>query len=160
LSAPPEQGAIDPTGELGLVSPVSGTDYVGGTFSFALNGSGATIATSIPTRTLRPNVTYTVLISTSVTALDGTVLSNYYTWQFTTGILNLTTPPLQNPLPSQVDRIQPKDLSVTPRSSVNIDLHQIDEPTRHPSVRHLHHPALLGEFPLARRRRVQIHCWR
>lgn len=126
LSAPPEQGSIDPTCQLGLVSPVSGTDYVDGTFSFSQNAPGATIATFKPSRTLRPNVTYTVLISTDVTALDGTTLSTNYTWKFTTGILNLTTPPRQNPLPSQVGRIQPKDLVVTPRSSINNDLHQIE----------------------------------
>jgi len=159
LSVPPEQGSIDPTGQLGLVSPVSGTDYVDGTFSFSQNGSGATIATFRPSRTLRPNVTYTVLISTDVTALDGTTLSTNYTWKFTTGILNLTTPLRQNPLPSQVGRIQPKDLIVTPRSSINNDLHQIEIKLGITQF-DIHITYLLGDSPLARRRRVQIHYWR
>ena len=93
-----------------------------GTFSFAQNSAGATIATFKPSRQLRPNVTYTVLISTDVTAVDGTALTNNYQWTFTTGVLNLVTPPRQNPLPSQIGRIQPKDLSVTLRSTLNNDL--------------------------------------
>src|ERR1035438_5734073 len=37
LSAPPETPAIAPGGLVGAVTPAGGTDYVAGTFSFALN---------------------------------------------------------------------------------------------------------------------------
>jgi hypothetical protein len=66
LSAPPETPSVSPTGLVGCVAPVTGTDYVSGTFSFALNSAGATIATFVPARPLRPSVKYTVLISTAV----------------------------------------------------------------------------------------------
>ena len=45
-------------------SPAPTTSH--GTFSFALNSAGATIATFKPKRPLRANVKYTVLISTDV----------------------------------------------------------------------------------------------
>jgi Bacterial Ig-like domain len=88
------------------VAPITGTDYVAGTFSFALNGSGATIATFKPARPMRPNVKYTVLISTDVATAAGVTLANNYTWTFTTGVLNLTVPPVQQSGPAQVGIIQ------------------------------------------------------
>jgi hypothetical protein len=125
LSAPTEGSRPAPDGLVGVVSPVSGTDYVDGAFSFALNSTGATIATFKPSRPMRPNVRYTVLISTDVATVAGVALSGPYTWTFTTGVLNLTIPPLQNPLPSQVGRIRLEDLTVTPSSTLNNDLHLI-----------------------------------
>jgi hypothetical protein len=102
LSAPPEGPVVPPGGLVGSVAPASGTDYVAGTFSFALNSAGATIATFVPARPMRPNVKYTVLISTAVATAAGVTLSQNYTWQFTTGVLNLTTPPPQQPGPAAV----------------------------------------------------------
>jgi hypothetical protein len=66
LSAPPVTPVVPPGGLVGRVAPVTGNDYVQGTFSFAVNTAGATVATFTPTRPMRANVTYTVLISTSV----------------------------------------------------------------------------------------------
>jgi hypothetical protein len=102
LSAPPETPVVPPGGLVGSVAPASGTDYVAGTFSFAQNTAGATIATFVPARPLRPNVKYTVLISTAVATTAGVTLSQNYTWSFTTGVLNLTSPPPQQPGPAAV----------------------------------------------------------
>src|ERR1035441_9610761 len=66
LSAPPETPRVPPGGLVGPVAPVTGTDYVQGTFTFAVNTAGATIATFTPARPMRPNVKYTVLITTVV----------------------------------------------------------------------------------------------
>jgi hypothetical protein len=96
---------------------------VAGTFSFALNTAGATIATFKPARPMRANVKYTVLISTAVATAAGVTLANNYTWQFITGVLNLTVPPMQQPGPGQVGRIRKEDLRTSPRSSINNDLH-------------------------------------
>jgi hypothetical protein len=95
LSAPPETPNVPPGGLVGFVAPVTGTDYVDGTFSFAVNSAGATIATFKPACPMRPNVKYTVLISTDVATAAGVTLANNYTWTFVTGVLNLTIPPVQ-----------------------------------------------------------------
>jgi hypothetical protein len=83
---------------------------------------------------MQPNVKYTVLISTAVATGDGTALSENYTWNFTTGVLNLTIPPVQQPNPGQV--------GISSSTSIS--------------------PTQLGESPLARERRVHIHncCWK
>jgi hypothetical protein len=144
LSAPPETPAIALGGLVGTVTPAGGTDYVAGTFSFALNGSGQTIATFKPARPMRPNVKYTVLISTDVATSAGVALANNYSWSFVTGVLNLKTPPPQQPGPAQVGRIRKEDLTISPRSTLNNDLHVIiiavlehtQQPTRQHPVRH------------------------
>ena len=127
LSAPPETPRVPPGGLVGPVAPVTGTDYVQGTFTFAVNTAGATVATFVPARPIRPNVKYTVLISTAVQTPGPTPvpLSANYTWSFVTGVLNLTTPPPPQPGPGQVGRIRKEDLRTSPRSSINNDLHQI-----------------------------------
>lgn len=125
LSCPPEAPAITSNALVGSIAPASGTDYVAGSFSFALNTAGATIATFKPARPLRPNVKYTVLISTDVQTPTGVSLSDNYTWSFTTGVLNLTVPPMQQPGPAQVGRIRKEDLTISPRSTLNNDLHLI-----------------------------------
>lgn len=124
LSAPPEIGQVSPDALLRPVIP-SGNDYVQGTFSFAINSLGGTVATFKPSRPMRPNVKYTVLITTDVATAAGASLSGNYSWSFTTGFLNLTTPPPQNPLPAQMGRLKCEDLVVTPASTINNDLHRI-----------------------------------
>jgi hypothetical protein len=139
LSAPPETPAIAPGGLVGAVTPAGGTDYVAGTFSFALNGSSQTIATFRPACPMRPNVKYTVLISTDVATSAGVTLTNNYSWSFVTGVLNLKIPPPQQPGPAQVGCIRKEDLTISPRSTLNNDLHliiiavldDIDPATRH-----------------------------
>jgi hypothetical protein len=87
LSAPPETPRVPPGGLVGPVAPVTGTDYVQGTFTFAVNTAGATF---VPARPMRPNVKYTVLISTAVQTPGPSPvpLSANYTWSFVTGVLN------------------------------------------------------------------------
>src|ERR1019366_2877168 len=50
LSAPPETPRVPPGGLVGPVAPVTGSDYVQGTFTFAVNTAGATVATFVPAR--------------------------------------------------------------------------------------------------------------
>jgi hypothetical protein len=52
---------------------------------------------------MRPNVKYTVLISTDVATTAGVTLANNYTWRFVTGVLNLTVPPMQQPRLTQIN---------------------------------------------------------
>ena len=125
LSAPPETPAIAPGGLVGAVTPAGGTDYVAGTFSFALNGSSQTIATFKPAGPMRPNVKYTVVISTDVATAAGVTLADNYSWTFVTGVLNLTTPPPQQPGPAKIGCIRKEDLTISPRSTLNNDLHVI-----------------------------------
>ena len=144
LSAAPETAVVPPGGLVGSVAPVTGTDYVAGSFSFAVNTAGRTVATFKPARPMRPNVKYTVLISTDVATTAAVPLSENYTWTFVTGVLNLTVPPMQQPGPSQVGRIRREDLVISPRSTLNNDLHEViiavlehtQKPTRQHSVRH------------------------
>lgn len=119
LSAPAETPNVPPGGLVGKVAPVTGTDYISGTFSFALNTAGGTIATFKPARPMRPNVKYTVLISTDVATANGTSLAANYSWSFVTGVLNLTVPPMQQPGRAQVGRIRKEDLQISPRSTLN-----------------------------------------
>ena len=126
LSCAPEAASVVASGLVGSVAPVTGTDYVAGTFSFALNSSGHTIATFKPARPMRPNVKYSILISTDVATAAGVALANNYNWSFVTGVLNLTVPPIQQPGPSQVGRIRKEDITVSPRSTLNNDLHVIN----------------------------------
>ena len=115
---------------------------------------------------MRPNVQYTVLISTEVATSAGVTLSENYSWTFVTGVLNLTIPPPQQPGPAQVGRIRKEDLIISPRSTLNNDLHLVVITSRATSIRTQStqprstsiFPVLLGESPLARMCRVQNRC--
>lgn len=100
--------------------PVTGREYIDGTFAFTVDGSGNTIATFTPTVPFRPNVTYSILIigvgqvsTASVNNSTGTPLSTSYGWSFTTGNLNLSVPPAQSPLPSLVLPLDPSQISIS-----------------------------------------------
>lgn len=76
------------------------TDYVEGTFTFA---SGDTAVIFSPSKPLRPNTQYTVMVagydtgqknsSRYIRALAGSYLAKTVRWKFTTGELMLETPP-------------------------------------------------------------------
>jgi hypothetical protein len=125
LSGPGTVGVSSPQGLIDNTPATQGTEYVQGTFSFAIDSQSRTVATFRPSRPLRPNVLYTVLISGVLSATED-ALSGNYTFSFTTGVLNLKTPPAQNPLPAAVGRIRPGDLTVLPSSTIDNDLHRIE----------------------------------
>jgi len=89
-------------------------------------------------------IKYTVLISTAVATAAGVTLANNYTWQFVTGVLNLTIPPMQQPGPAQVGRIpqgRPPDLAAVvdqqrPAPGHHRGPEHSQKPTRQHSVRH------------------------
>src|SRR5271166_3557464 len=81
---------------------VTGREYITGAFAFddTLGGGTQTQLTFTPSRPLRPNVLYTILILGSGGALTSAAVADIYevqmvgsyTWQFTTGELNLVIP--------------------------------------------------------------------
>lgn len=103
--------------------PISGSQNVPGTFSFS-DTSGVTAVIFTPSVPLQVNTTYTIiiigtsamLVANPVTDVNGTPLANNYSWTFTTGTLDLVTPPFSSPLPPNNPEIDPKtDIIVSPR---------------------------------------------
>lgn len=90
--------------------------------------NGQTVATFIPSKPLRPGITYTVLVvgADSVLAnsfvhnLAGNNLLSSYQWSFSTGTLNISTPPTQNPLLTPKTTLSPEQIQVIPRSPVGV----------------------------------------
>jgi hypothetical protein len=129
LMGPGQTGVIEPDG-LVEDSPTvyTGREYITGVFTFP---DTKTIAFT-PSRPLRPGVTYTVILTGSDSSLainvvksaSGDPLVNTLMFQFTTGTLNVITPPVQNPLPSALTPLLPQDITVIPRPAVNNDLTQ------------------------------------
>jgi hypothetical protein len=92
---------------------------VPGTFSFATDTNGNTILTFTPSEPLRPDVVYTVLIvgpgqlaSTSAKNTDGETLDSNYQWSFTTGDLDISTPPATSPLPLLNIPLDPSQIKI------------------------------------------------
>ncbi len=104
---------------------VTGREYITGTFAFddTLGGGLQTQLTFTPSRPLRPNVKYTVLILGSGGALTSAAVKDIYeiamvgsyTWTFTTGELNLVIPPPSAPVPGRTPHIDPSSIIVIPR---------------------------------------------
>jgi Bacterial Ig-like domain len=82
---------------LSSLSP-TGREYITGTFGFVLNSNNRTVVTFTPSRILRKNTTYDVLIlgssgslvSNGVKNTAGEALVDSYEWTFTTGTVDLT----------------------------------------------------------------------
>src|SRR5271165_2307668 len=106
-------------------STITGREYITGAFAFddTLGGGTQTQLTFTPSRPLRPNVLYTVLIlgnggaltSAAVADIYGNQMVGSYTWQFTTGELNLVIPPPSAPVPGLAPQIDPSTIIVIPR---------------------------------------------
>ena len=89
---------------LGKLSP-TGREYITGTFTFVTTGNipPNTVVSFVPSRALRNNTTYSVLLLGS----SGSIISNgvrnpayegmvnSYEWSFTTGTMDVTVPPNQ-----------------------------------------------------------------
>lgn len=109
--------------------PITGREYITGTFSFddTLGSGTKTQLTFIPSKPLRPNVTYTLLILgsggvlTSGSVKDSTAVEmiGSYTWSFTTGDLNLVSPPPSSPVPGSFPALDPNSIIVIPRQDGN-----------------------------------------
>jgi len=90
---------------LGKLSP-TGREYITGTFTFVTTGNipPNTVVSFVPSRALRNNTTYSVLLLGS----SGSIISNgvrnpayegmvnSYEWSFTTGTLDVTVPPTRS----------------------------------------------------------------
>jgi hypothetical protein len=109
--------------------PITGREYITGTFAFDDTfGSGTkTQLTFTPSKPLRPNVTYTLLILGSGGALTSGAVKDAsevamvgsYTWTFTTGDLDLVSPPPSSPVPGSFPSLDPNAIIVIPRQSGN-----------------------------------------
>ena len=105
--------------------PITGREYITGTFAFddTLHSGTQTQLTFNPSKPLRPNVQYTVLIVGSGASLTSNAVKNAsevamvgsYTWSFTTGQLNLVLPPPSAPVPGSAPALDPGSIMVVPR---------------------------------------------
>jgi hypothetical protein len=122
IATPDQMIAADP-------QSVTGREYITGTFSFddTVGGGLQTRVTFNPSKPLRPDVEYTVLIMGSGGALTADCVKNIYgvamvgsyTWNFTTGELNLIVPPPMAPVPGAAPQLDPSKIIVIPRQSGN-----------------------------------------
>lgn len=111
--------------------PITGREYITGRFAFddTQAGNTRTLLTFTPSKPLRPDVEYTILILGSGGALTSaavksatsipTAMVGSYTWSFTTGELNLVIPPPSAPVPGASPVLDPSKIIVIPRQSGN-----------------------------------------
>jgi hypothetical protein len=134
LTGPGQTGILTPDQFIAATPDVlTGREYITGTFVFSVDGGGRTVVTFNPVKSLRPNQTYTVLLAGSAGAITGDIIKNLsgqvmatsYQWTFTTGILDVTTPPVASPLPDDSPEIDPTQIVVLPRPSIGNDLSQV-----------------------------------
>lgn len=132
LIGPGQTAVITPTQMIAEdPSVITGREYITGTFSFATVDS-QTVVTFNPGKPLQPDQTYSVLVLGSGGALTSDAVKNgigeamvgSYQWSFTTGTLNLVTPPVQSPIPWNQGRINPIDVRLLPRAATGNDLTQ------------------------------------
>lgn len=108
---------------------VTGREYITGVFSFddTLAGGTHTKVTFNPSRPLRPDVIYTLLLMGSGGALTADAIKNSfgvamvgsYTWTFTTGSLDLVITPPSSPVPGLAPQLDPSTIIVIPRQTGN-----------------------------------------
>lgn len=108
---------------------VTGREYITGTFAFddTHASSTQTLLTFTPSKPLRPNVEYMLLIlgsgavvtSGAVQSSTHTQMVGSYSWSFTTGELNLVVPPPSSPVAGAAPQFDPSKIVVIPRQSGN-----------------------------------------
>lgn len=108
---------------------VTGREYITGIFAFddTIAGGTQTQITFNPSKALRPDVEYNILIlgsggtlsSDSVKDIYSVAMVGSYTWSFTTGQLNLVVPPPSAPIPGLAPLLDPSTIIVIPRQSGN-----------------------------------------
>jgi hypothetical protein len=100
-----------------------------GVFSFTVDGdTGFSIATFTPSVPLQPNTVYSVIViggtsllssANAVSDVGGNVLKSSYNWSFTTGVIDVTTPPNASPLPGPITTyIDPATIVIVPRGDL------------------------------------------
>lgn len=110
--------------------PITGREYITGSFAFddTINGSTQTQLAFTPSKPLRPNVDYTILIigsggiltgNAAIQSSLGVAMVGSYSWTFTTGELNLMIPPPMSPVAGATRQLDPKCIIVIPRQSGN-----------------------------------------
>lgn len=109
--------------------PITGREYITGVFGFDdTPGAGTqTSVTFTPSKALRPDVEYQILVLGSGGALTSGAVKNLYDismigsyiWSFTTGELNLVIPPPSAPVPGLAPALDPNQIIVIPRQSGN-----------------------------------------
>lgn len=118
-----------------IPDPVPGIGYLVGSFTFETISS-RTVATFSPSLPLLPGAVYTVIVigldSPSASVVDSYVTNqsaepmlNTYQWSFTTGTLDITTPPTQNPT-NVSSTLNPDSVQISPRVSVGGDISVIE----------------------------------
>lgn len=136
LTGPGQTQVISPE-ELNVRNPRpdAGREYIAGSFNFSTDANGNTVVTFIPSRPLRPNVVYTVLVVGGLGSVLGAAVKNTntppdtldsnYQWTFTTGDLDISTPPITSPIAPLVVPLDPSRVQIQQRLwAVGNDLSQ------------------------------------
>jgi hypothetical protein len=98
-------------------SAINSREIISGNISFSVNDTTVTFTPSEP---LAQNVTYDVLLlgndgllsSASIANPSAQKMTNSYRWAFTTGDLNVVSPPPRSPLPAELPQVDPNDIKV------------------------------------------------
>ena len=120
------------SGQLVAGEAAPSTVNVEGVWSFADDSTGRTVATFTPTRHFQENTLYTAMLLGADASLStedvmnpaGESMNVSYQWTFTTGVLNLLTPPPTCPLLDSAPALRPEEIKVIPRKRVGQDLSQ------------------------------------
>ena len=118
LQGPGQTTMIGPE-QLESINPLSvvGREYILGSFNW---DPTSTILTFVPDKPLQPNMLYNIMIvgtggglsKSYVSGTSGLSLDNTYKWSFTTGNVNVKSPPIQCPLPPFRNPIYPGDIKI------------------------------------------------
>lgn len=130
LTGPGQTQIITPEQDISSdPQPITGREYITGVFSFddTIASGTRTKVTFNPSKPLRPDVIYTILIMGSGGILSSDSIKNAsnvpmvgsYTWSFTTGQLNLVSLPPSVPLPGSLPQLDPTTIVVIPRQTSN-----------------------------------------
>lgn len=112
--------------------PSTGREYIPGAFTFTVDASGRSVVTFTPTRPLRKNVTYDVLIAggggllvtNGVKNPGGELMVSSYEWSFTTGAIDLVVPPPSSPITALESDLDPSTIQISISDPVGNDLSQ------------------------------------
>jgi hypothetical protein len=128
----PAPAQVLTSGQLVAGEAAPSTVNVEGAWSFAADTTGRTIATFTPNRHFQENTLYTAMLLGADASLStedvmnpaGESMNVSYQWTFTTGILNLLTPPPVSPLLDAFPALQLDQIKVIPRRRIGQDLSQ------------------------------------
>ena len=117
-----------------LISGEAGPSEVSvtGKWTFSTDEQGRTVATFQPDKPFEQNTPYTAtlfgsdadLSTRDVMNAGGESMAKCYQWTFTSGVLNLTVPPVTSPLADAQPVIPPGQIRVIPRRTTGQDFTQ------------------------------------